>query len=45
MLNSLRMYLALGFHTGSRENGHQTANSNKVIDIISILSLTSHGRP
>ena len=45
MLNSLHMYLALGFHTGSRGNGHQTANSNKVIDIISILSLTSHGRP
>ena len=45
MLNSLHMYLALGFHTDSRGNGYQTANLNKVIDIISILSLTSHGRP
>ena len=43
MLNSLYMYLALGFHAGSQENGHQTANSNKSIDIISILSLISYG--
>ena len=43
MLNGLPVYLALGFHTGSQGNGHQTANSNKFIDIISILSLISHG--
>ena len=30
------MYLALGFDTGTRVNGHQTANSNESIDIVSV---------
>ena len=42
MLNSLGLYLVLGFDTGTQGNGHQSANSNKSIDIISILSLISY---
>ena len=41
MLNGLCMYLALGFDTGIRGNGHHTADSNQSVNIISILSSIS----